>query len=673
MKKIKEKFKKIISYKEVQWILLALCINLICDILNQRSVLEALERLFTKPLNFMYNTLLILMTIAICNIFKKRKFAISICCIIWLGISITNFIVQSFRSTPFSFIDIILLPSVFSAFNNYLNLFETLLIVLLMGAVIIGLVYLYKKEKVKERLIKHTSITIVVVIALLLCVKNPFIKVGAISDDYNNLTKAYEEYGLPYCFISSVVTRGVDKPEEYNEVVVDEVVQNIELYINQLENDIYSEYTIDTDVKPNVVFLQLESFMDASNLIDLTYSKNPTPTFSYLKENYPSGVLTVPSVGAGTANVEYEIMTGMNLNHFSAGEYPYKTVVNKMPIESIAYLLKEEGYYSSIIHNNRASFYDRETVFTNMGYDRFVSAETIINLGYTPNGWYKDDVLFYEIFKAMEYTKETDFIYTIGVQPHGKYLEDLQGLDLEIDVMTDDEEYTSERINQFKYYVNQLYEVDLLLEALVNKLESYSEPTMLVIYGDHLPTLDLTNEDLLLQDLYRSEYVIYTNYDLELEDKDLYSYQLSSHVLQSINCNNGIINKINQTRVSNKNYQNDLNMIMYDIVEGKQYVYNENNIYNKTDMVFGYNDIEITNIIIKEEIENDYIIIEGYNFNESSVVYIDDKRYETTYLDCNKLKVYTKLDNTKSYNICVKQMHMNSVYNISNVIEYNIK
>lgn len=663
MKKVKEVFKKIISYKEVQWILMALCLNLVCDIFNQRSVIEAIVRMFTKPLNFMYNTMLILITIAICNIFKKRKFAICICCVMWLAVSIANFVVQSFRNTPFSFIDIILLPSVFSTFNNYLSVFETIIIVIFIIGLIVGLVFLYKKETVKERLIKHTAFTIITVIALLLITEAPFVKAGAISNDYTNLESAYEEYGLPYCFVSSVVNMGVDKPEEYNKIVVDEVVQNIEIYNEQLNKDIYSEYTVNSETKPNIIFLQLESFMDASNIIDLNYSKNPTETFAYLKENYPSGILTVPSVGAGTANVEFEIMTGFNLDSFAAGEYPYKTVVDKKPVESIAYLLKEEGYYSSIIHNNRASFYDRELVFTNMGYDKFVSAETMKILGYTPNGWYKDDVLSHEIFKALENTKETDFIYTIGVQPHGKYLENLQGLTLEIDVTTNEIDYTPQRLNQFKYYVNQLYEDDLLIKDIITKLENYSEPTMLVIYGDHLPSLSLTNEDLLLKDIYRSEYVIYTNYDLQLEDKDLYAYQLSSHVLQSVNCNNGIINKINQTRELNNNYQKDLNTIMYDIVEGKQYIYNEENIYNQTDMVFGHNDIQISNVIIKD----DSLIIKGLNFNESSVVYINNKRYETEIIDETTLKIQFTSKINESYDVCIKQMYLNTEYNISNV------
>ena len=668
MKKIKEFVLKLWSYKIIKLILISLCVNLICDILTQRSIIEAIVRMFTKPLNFIYNMLLIMSTVALCSLFKKRKFAIILCCTFWIGLSIGNFLVQCFRTSPVAFVDILLIPSVFSVFNSYLNIFEFLLIVFAIVGVITGFVLLYKKEIKKERLIKHSLISCFVVIMLLLIVKAPFIKVGAISDDYDNLAEAYEEYGLPYCFVSSVVGLGVDEPEEYNKIVIDEVIDNINIYNSQLEENINSEYTIDSDQKPNVIFLQLESFIDANNLKDLNYSLNPTPTFSYLKENYPSGTLTVPSVGAGTANVEFEIMTGFNLNHFAAGEYPYKTLVHKDAVESIAYLLKEKNYYSTVIHNNRATFYDRNVVFTNLGYDRYVSAEFMVDLKVTDIGWYKDDVLQYEIMKALKATEQTDFIYTISVQPHGKYLEDLTGInDMVVDVTTK-KDLTQERINQFKYYVNQLYQVDTMVAKLIEDINNYNEPTMLVVYGDHLPALDLTDEDLITNDLYKSEYAIYTNYDLELGDKDLYTYQLSSRVLQTINYDNSVINKIHSTKDINNNYQEDLKTIMYDVVEGKKYTYNEQDLYRQTDMVFGYNDTIVTNIIVSD----DKIIIKGNNFTLNSIVYINNKKQETEYIDKNTLQI--DISHIKDeIEVCVKQVYSLTIYSESNVLIENIE
>ena len=94
--------------------------------------------------------------------------------------------------------------------------------------------------------------------------------------------------------------------------------------------------------------------------------------------------------------------------------------MQKQTTETISYNLKENGYFSTVIHNNRATFYNRVKVFKNMGFDRFVSSEFMTNLEYTQVGWAKDMVLVQEILKALKNSEEADFILSISVQPHGK-------------------------------------------------------------------------------------------------------------------------------------------------------------------------------------------------------------------------------------------------------------
>ena len=84
--------------------------------------------------------------------------------------------------------------------------------------------------------------------------------------------------------------------------------------------------------------------MDVNYLKGIEFSENPIPTFTKLKDEGVSGFLSVKNVGGGTANTEFEILTGMNLDHFGFGEYPYTTILKSRACESIAYNLKRLGY-----------------------------------------------------------------------------------------------------------------------------------------------------------------------------------------------------------------------------------------------------------------------------------------------------------------------------------------
>lgn len=162
---------------------------------------------------------------------------------------------------------------------------------------------------------------------------------------------------------------------------------------------------------PNIIFLQLESFFDVNRLKDVTFSENPVPYFEELKETCPSGYFTAPSVGAGTANTEFEVITQMNVHDFGTGEYPYKTILQETPCESIAYDLKKLGLASHVIHNNTATFYDRNIVFPKLGFDSFTTLEYMNHVETNEIGWAKDKILTKEIVRALSETEERDLIY----------------------------------------------------------------------------------------------------------------------------------------------------------------------------------------------------------------------------------------------------------------------
>jgi phosphoglycerol transferase MdoB-like AlkP superfamily enzyme len=99
------------------------------------------------------------------------------------------------------------------------------------------------------------------------------------------------------------VKTGIDKPKGYSEEMIKGVFTGGELGTD----GIYTPGKDDTEKpkqKPNIIFLQLESFIDPTIAKNVEYSKDPIPYYRTLLKKYSSGYLTVPAVGAGTANVE---------------------------------------------------------------------------------------------------------------------------------------------------------------------------------------------------------------------------------------------------------------------------------------------------------------------------------------------------------------------------------
>lgn len=637
----RQKLARAFSVPAVRCLVCACLLNLLIEILNQRSLSVACMRMVTEPTLMIYNFSLIALTLSISCLFRRQIFAMTLCALPWLTVSVVNFVLQCFRSTPLSAVDFKLFFSVIYIMDVYLTVWQMVLICVVIVLVIALLVLLGIRSRPRARRWR-SSIALIALCAAFAAGSTPLLlHMGVLSSSYSNLTRAYHDYGLPYCFLVSVFDRGIDEPEEYSEETVDEVLDEIDA--RQPETPAPETPPLpaadeeEQAISPNVIFLQLESFIDAAELKNLTYSDDPTPYFSSLKQDFPSGTLQVPTYGAGTVNTEFEVLTGMSLDYFGAGEYPYITVLQEQTCESLAYNLRENGYTATAIHNNTATFYDRDLVFSSLGFDRFVSEEYMYDLEYTSVGWPKDRCLTAEILRALGKSDGLDFLYAISVQPHGKYPTDLDALrDEPIQITAGFSEDEAEQQAAFTYYVNQLREVDDFLRELTDALRAWDEPVLLVLFGDHLPNFELSEQDVASGDLLQTEYVIWSNYGLIAEDRDLAAYQLSAHALSLIGCDTGILTRLHQTCADNESYPEDLEMLEYDMLFGEMSVWDGENPYAPTALELGYGDIRLA----RGEYIDGSVYLSGLGFNASSVVFYDDDPQETVLINRNTLQVH---------------------------------
>lgn len=657
--KIRLTIKKFLAFLDsrpaLMCILLGFVLNFITESLHRHSLIDGVMHMFTRPLPFLFNCLVIITTLVLCTLAKKRYFWILLISAIWFAMGLINGVVLLMRVTPFEWADLSFVK--ISLIQIYLNNLEIILIITAILLAVAFLIFFFiKGPKSKVNYLK-SGIASAVCVFLLVVSLLIFRGTGILTSNHvKNLANAYLDYGFNYCFMCSVFDVGIDKPSQYEKTDIDKIVKNLDSAAASNKDLLEAKNNREhSGENPNIIFLQLETFFDVHHLKGYSFSENPIPVFTKLQEEYTTGYLTVPSIGAGTANTEFEVITGMSLEYFGMGEYPYKTVIRKMPVESVCYNLAANGYTNHVIHNNNATFYDRNEVFTNLGFNTFTSIEYMQNVEFTINGWAKDSVLEGCIIDALNSTSGTDFIYTISVQPHGKYPSDYTE-DMRIKVTgIEDEKLRKE----YEYYINQLYEVDLFVGKLLETLKARDEKTIVVMYGDHLPSFTITEDDLDNGDLFQTEYVIWDNMGMNREYKDLCAYQLNAAVLEKAGFDTGFLTKLHQNFSSSDNYEEWFELIMYDMLYGHKYLYGGNNNYpHKTiDLQMGVNEITISDVTTKGK-----ITISGENFTKHSTVFCNDDKLDTLYVDSNTLVINNDIQLKPGDRIAVGQVDKSNLY-----------
>lgn len=633
---------KVLGNPWVRLGLLALLLNFVNECLSRHSFIKGIIYFGSHPLAFLFNSFMIFFTLSIAMLFKKRVFATFFISAVWFGLGVTNFVIRSSRKSPFAASDFRNLTEGLKVIQKYYTVSQIVILCLVIAALVACIIFIaIRTPKVKQRInYLLSALVIAVSFGMIMIINYVSNATGLIPRQFGNLVRAYDTYGFGYMFSCSLFRNGVSKPKDYSPGKVNDVVDSVDN--NDKNNNDNDKDDID---KPNIIFLQLESFFDATNVKGLEFSEDPIPNIRKLYEKFPGGYLSVPSFGAGTANTEFETMTGMNLDDFGPGEYPYKTVLQSTACESICYYLSNYGYTATALHDNTGGFYDRNRVFSRLGFNSFVSIEYIEKYEMNPIGWVKDKCLTDEIVGILDSTSTPDYIYTISVQGHGDYPENTDGLDLPVKVTNNN---VTGNPNGFEYYVNQTHEMDAFVAELIDALSKRNEKTILVIYGDHLPTFDITDDDLKNGDIYQTQYVVWNNYNLQIENKDLQAYQLSAYLMKNLGMKGGVISKLHMSHFDKEDkedkeeYLSNLKLLEYDILYGNCQAYEGVNPYKITNMKMGYKPIKVLN----GENAYSHIVIRGRNFTEFSQVEINGTVHKTIYNGPDELLVdgYTLKD-----------------------------
>ncbi len=645
--------------------LLAMVINFIIEWCSRHSFMEAFGYLVHSPITFMYNSFLIFITFSVVYLFRRRFVLRILISMAWISLGVVNGYILADRVTPFTATDLTMMDEAMDLISTYFTLGEFIFLassIILVIGIIVYFIYSNRNKKnpctVKMRRM-YALIACGGWLALFLGVTHVAINTGIVSNYFGNIAFAYRDYGVPYCFMSSVFDTGMQKPFTYSEENILNITEGgatPTVHVNESEEN------------PNIIFVQLESFFDPMDVEFLKTQEDAIPYFRELMENYSTGYLNVPSLGAGTANVEFEVLTGMNMKYFGPGEIPYKTIMSEQTSESLATALSNVGYEAFALHNNGGNFYSRSIVFDNMGFDHYTSEEFMNIDAFNEQGWAGDDILIEHVQDALDSTEATDFIMAITVEGHGPYPTDkMENPAINVIPMED-----TDKSNSWEYYVNLLHESDKFVQGLIEMIEQRDEPTVVVFYGDHLPTLGLEADDLTTNDLYKTNYVIWDNIGLDKKDQDLTTYQIAAEVFNQLDIETGTMFQYHQQYINSENYMQGLELLQYDLLYGDKYAYQGQEIIaSEGHMEMGINDSILTHVV---ELADGSIGFIGEDFTPWSEVFVNGKAYKTKYVSDTRVDV-VKLELEEGDKIVINHVasSYNTIFRSSATYEYYLE
>ena len=353
--------------------------------------------------------------------------------------------------------------------------------------------------------------------------------------------ESYYRQGFLPSFISGAQTIKPSKPEDYS---VSGAKKLISEYADEYDSNsqtggsstarLEAEKQFDEE-KPTVIAIMNETFSDLSIYQNMHANYQGPAYFKSIDDCLSRGRLYVSAYGGGTANTEFEFLTGNSMAYLGSGVYPY-TTYDLTDTENLASQFKSLGYYTTAMHPNHGTNWNRENVYKDFGFDQFLTINDFEGAE-TLRGMVTDKSTYDKILELLDTNSDPQFIFDVTMQNHSGYDTGLIPYDKQVSLNIDGE--FNSNVNE---YVSLIQQSDEALEYFLGKLSKLDRKVVVVFWGDHQPFFPdtyndrwFTNEDDATHQerLWQTNYIIWANYDVAGNSQTSHEEDLSSNYLSS--------------------------------------------------------------------------------------------------------------------------------------------
>ena len=328
----------------------------------------------------------------------------------------------------------------------------------------------------------------------------------------------YKANGFVGGFTVNLMSMRIQEPEGYSRELVTEMLRD------------YEAVPAAQDAEPfDVIVVLSESFFDARILDGVTFSKNPLPNYDRLRKSSRcySGTMYSTALGGGTVRPEFAVLTGLTTDYMPSIPTPYRYISRELPTYVSNY--RQAGYSTVAMHPYNKQFYARDAAYGFVGFDEFWGQDEIAGTIYAEykRGFVTDESTLRAIRHYVDNADKPAFLFAITMQNHQPY----DGIDpslMQIEVSSD--KLSEPALTALTTYTQGLHDADKMLGDLAAWIDRRERPTVLVFFGDHMPTLGdnylayhesglfytrdgLTREEL--HAMFSSPFLIYSNRKLD--------------------------------------------------------------------------------------------------------------------------------------------------------------
>ena len=472
-------------------IIFTVVLYLFVSIIQRESVVDTIIWAINNEQNFIEGLCIVaLLNVLLAMILKKNYRSFVVLSVIFIMLLIINYFKVQFRDNPLFPWDFLLMSVAASVVNRFklIPSFTFAIAVIAFIAVIIALYFIAKKRSGYKMNLITRFVTAIIVFALLVTYFSTYLFTTDV-----NLFMAKEYYiekGFVAAFAESArYLKPIDAPDNYSEETMQEIYNKINALQEQSDGN-----------KANIIVIMSESFWDITRVRELGFSEEIFPTYRELQKTAVTGELLTNVYNGGTVNSEFEALTGFSVAYLPPEYMPYQRCM-RPNFFSINSYLKSEGYESLAIHPFEKTNYNRNTAYEYLGFDKTLWGEDFDENAERMRGYISDHALTEKIISEYEkHNSESDkpwFNLSVSMQNHGGYWESSIDSDKNYDI--DVSKFKENSQGSIKDLAIGLHYADLALGELIDYFENSDEPTIIIMFGDHISNAGPIGETLLDQ------------------------------------------------------------------------------------------------------------------------------------------------------------------------------